>query len=106
MRCFGTSPGNRVQPSSRNLSDDRGSLHGSVLVEGAEGSVRAYMRKRHPAGSSLTRRAHGCRRAAGEGRRGCPSAAVTCGRTTGYPILALASCFRRAAGTAVRRAAA
>lgn len=39
-----------VELSSRKLDDDRGSLHESALVEGADGSVHAYMRNQHPAG--------------------------------------------------------
>ncbi|XKK60665.1 exo-alpha-sialidase [Streptomyces sp. ARC32] len=39
-----------VELSSRELVDDRASLYESVLVEGADGSVHAYMRNQHPAG--------------------------------------------------------
>ena len=39
-----------VTLSSRELTDDRGSLHESVLVEGADGTVHAYMRNQHPEG--------------------------------------------------------
>ncbi|MFE5256851.1 exo-alpha-sialidase [Streptomyces coelicoflavus] len=39
-----------VELSSRELVDDRGSLYESVLVEGSDGSVHAYMRNQHPAG--------------------------------------------------------
>ncbi|APT84974.1 sialidase family protein [Corynebacterium aquilae] len=35
---------------SRNLTDDRGSLHESALVEGSDGSVHVYMRNQHPSG--------------------------------------------------------
>ncbi|AZA11326.1 sialidase family protein [Corynebacterium gerontici] len=38
------------QIHSRNLSDDRGSLHESVLVEDGEGRVHVYMRNQHPSG--------------------------------------------------------
>ncbi|WP_178946147.1 sialidase family protein [Kocuria sp. TGY1127_2] len=36
--------------SSRDLADDRGSLHESTIVEGTDGAVHAYMRNQHPAG--------------------------------------------------------
>lgn len=39
-----------VELSSRDLTDDRGSLHESALVEGADGGVHAYMRNQHPSG--------------------------------------------------------
>ncbi|MFD5655800.1 exo-alpha-sialidase [Streptomyces sp. NPDC127039] len=39
-----------VELSSRDLVDDRGSLYESVLVEGSDGSVHAYMRNQHPTG--------------------------------------------------------
>lgn len=39
-----------VEISSRNLTDDRGSLHESVLVEGHAGEVHVYMRNQHPSG--------------------------------------------------------
>ncbi|WP_084252966.1 exo-alpha-sialidase [Devriesea agamarum] len=39
-----------VEISSRDLSDDRGSLHESVLVEGSDGEVHVYMRNQHPSG--------------------------------------------------------
>lgn len=35
---------------SRDLRDDRGSLHESVLVEGQDGAVHAFMRNQHPSG--------------------------------------------------------
>lgn len=36
--------------SSRAITDDRGSLHESVLVEGKDGAVHCYMRNQHPSG--------------------------------------------------------
>ena len=39
-----------VELTSRQLDDDRGSLHESALVEGHDGSLHVYMRNQHPSG--------------------------------------------------------
>ncbi|PRQ12232.1 sialidase [Corynebacterium sp. 13CS0277] len=51
-----------VELHSRTLTDDRGSLHESALVEGSDGSVHVFMRNQHPSG----RVAHAISRDGGE----------------------------------------